>query len=576
MEGVGVMNGFQMGQTVVAKLTGIFVALIVVIVVVAGIVFYQTSRLMDSVSHNSNYAKFESVATETYLYFLKMDDQTNMWMGLYRYNNPSLVSSTLAQTLRYEQHLMSDAKKLTALSITPEQKKATANLEANVLAYDHYFQLAKQYYKTNHNMAAQSVFINNANVSNTLNSQLEKLLSFAQSSVINESIGLITQLRTTSIIAYLVIILIAVGMIFYIRRLLRPIASITQNLLKIANQDLRVEPLPVKSKDEIGDLIQSTNMMADNLRKLVRQLQTSSEQLSASSEETAASTEETAVSVNEIANQMQNVTELSNDGTNTVLDISQALLKLSSLIQIAKMKANSASSITEQTRDAASHGKQTVDKTIQSIQEIKQKTNETEQRMAELQQYSKQIEQIASTISEIAEQTNLLALNASIEAARAGEQGKGFAVVAEEVRKLAEQTREESSRVGGILSHILTVSDASVTVTQESQKAVATGVEMAQQSGQALEKILQAVSQTVEEVKGIDQVTQDEVANSDQIVALIKTVADVVEKTADSAQSVAAATEQISAAMQTISASTQESNQQAVRLNDLMTEFQMQ
>ena len=570
------MSGFQMGRTVIAKLTGIFISLILVIVVVAGIVFYQTSRLMDSVSHNSNYAKFESVATATYLYFLKMDDQTNMWMGLYRYNNPSLVNSTLAQTLRYEQNLISDAKQLTALSITPEQKKATANLEANVLAYDHYFQLAKQYYKSNHNMAAQSVFINNANVSNTLNNQLKNLLSFAQSAVINDSFGLITQLRTTSVIAYLVIILIAVGMIFYIRRLLRPIASITQNLLKIANKDLRVEPLPVKSKDEIGDLIQSTNTMADNLRQLVRQLQTSSEQLSASSEETAASTEETAVSVNEIANQMQNVTELSNHGTDTVLDISQALLKLSSLIQIAKMKANSASSITEQTRDAASHGKQTVDKTIQSIQEIKQKTNETEKRMAELQQYSKQIEQIASTISEIAEQTNLLALNASIEAARAGEQGKGFAVVAEEVRKLAEQTREESSRVGGILSHILTISDASVTVTQESQKAVATGVEMAQQSGQALEKILQAVSQTVEEVKGIDQVTQDEVANSDQIVALIKTVADVVEKTADSAQSVAAATEQISAAMQTISASTQESNQQAVQLNDLMTDFQMQ
>ncbi len=569
------MGGFQIGRTVIAKLTGIFIALIVVIVIVAGVVFYQTSRLMDSVSHNSNYAKFESVATETYLYFLKMDDQTNMWMGLYRYNDPSLVSSTMTQTLRYEQNLITGAKQLIALSVTPAQKKATANLVANVQAYDHYFQVAKQNYSVNHSLAAQSVFINNANVSNTLNAQLKNLLSFAQSSVINDSLSLITQLRTTSVIAYLVIILIAVVMIFYIRRLLRPIASITQNLLKISNHDLRVESLPVKSNDEIGDLIRSTNTMAENLRQLVKQLQTSSEQLSASSEETAASTEETAVSVNEIANQMQTVTELSNSGTNTVLDISQALLKLSSLIQIAKMKANSASSITSQTRDAANHGKQTVDKTIQSIQEIKQKTTETEKRMAELQQYSKQIEQIASTISEIAEQTNLLALNASIEAARAGEQGKGFAVVAEEVRKLAEQTREESSRVGGILSHILTISDASVTVTQESQRAVATGVDMAQQSGQALEKILLAVDQTVEEVKGIDQVTQDEVANSDQIVALIKTVADVVEKTSESAQSVAAATEEISAAMQTISASTQESNHQAIQLNELMAEFKM-
>ena len=77
------LNIFKLGRTVAGKLTGIFVILIVVIVVVAGVVFFQTSRLMDSVSRNSNSAIFENDATQAYLYFLKMDDQTNMWMGLY-------------------------------------------------------------------------------------------------------------------------------------------------------------------------------------------------------------------------------------------------------------------------------------------------------------------------------------------------------------------------------------------------------------------------------------------------------------------------------------------------------------
>lgn len=386
-------------------------------------------------------------------------------------------------------------------------------------------------------------------------------------------LGLVMQLRVVNIFSFSVIILFIVGLLYYIRRMLAPISFVTSHLMKIADGDLRVQQLEIKTDDEMSLLIQSMNTMVQNMDQLISTLQQSSLQLSSSSDDAAASTQETAASLAEIVGQMRHVNDSSNEGLRTVISISEAVENLVALIQVAEKRANSTRDTSVQMRDAAITGKNAVESTITSIENLKQKTSETEQTMIELQTHTQQIEKIASTISGIAAQTNLLALNASIEAARAGEQGKGFSVVAEEVRKLAEQTQHESSQVSGILSRITSLSNTGLSVAKESRDAVTISVEMVLQSGKTLDNILTAGEQTVKEVAGMDEVIQQEVSHAQQIASLMKNVNGVVEESAKSAQSVAESSMGINVAMDVVAKSMQDLNLQIVTLNDVLSKF---
>ena len=101
-----------------------------------------------------------------------------------------------------------------------------------------------------------------------------------------------------------------------------------------------------------------------------------------------------------------------------------------------------------------------------------------------LDQRSKEIGSIVDLITEVAEQTNLLALNAVIEAARVGEQGRGFAVVAEEVRKLAEQSRNAADEIGKLVRETQAESGNAVNSMQDGVKKVRAGTEAVLSSGE--------------------------------------------------------------------------------------------
>ncbi|MEO5369010.1 MAG: methyl-accepting chemotaxis protein [Magnetococcus sp. DMHC-1] len=129
-----------------------------------------------------------------------------------------------------------------------------------------------------------------------------------------------------------------------------------------------------------------------------------------------------------------------------------------------------------------------------------------------------------SIIEEIARQTNLLALNAAIEAARAGEQGKGFAVVAAEVRKLAERSQLAAAEIG---------------------KITASGMEVAENAGKMLEKLVPSIQKTADLIGEISGASVEQNANAERISQSLQTLEGVVQANAGAAEEIAATAEEL-------------------------------
>lgn len=373
-------------------------------------------------------------------------------------------------------------------------------------------------------------------------------------------------------ISVLVLILGVTVSILLTRMIHNPIAELTEIANQYAQGDLR-NLVKVKTSDEIGQLADSLRAMHHNFVEMITNIRSASDHLAAASEEMAASTEEVTAASEEISKSMEGLAGEAEKGNSSMLEASQTLVQLSSLIQMAKAKADYTCQNSENTLLAAENGRIKVDESVTKMGNIKEQTENSSQIIGELSDYSKQISQIIDTITNLAKQTNLLALNAAIEAARAGEHGRGFAVVAEEVRKLAEQSDQGAQEITTLVKKITEKTYVAVNAMAQNVSEVEYGVATVNEAGLALDRILQAVKQTTLETREIGNLTSEEVANSEQVVRLIDHLATVIETVAAHGEEVSASAEEQSATMQTVAASAEETSAMAEQLKNSIDKF---
>lgn len=353
-------------------------------------------------------------------------------------------------------------------------------------------------------------------------------------------------------ISVVLLILISVAILFTVNRIMSPMDIMMDEMRHLSTGDFRKRNNVVDSSNELGLLAEAVEDMRAGVSRVVSRVNESSTNLSAAAEGLNTTAAQSALASNQIADSIMKVAQGTQEQLSAVGGTSESIEHLNDTIQHIVVTADAAASQGLEAADVAREGGQTLEEAITQIKHIETSTLKSTEVVTALGERSAEIGQIIDTITGIAEQTNLLALNAAIEAARAGEQGRGFAVVAEEVRKLAESSREAAQQIADLIEVTRKDTEEAVAGMQQSSKDVQVGAKNIISMGEAFRRIIDIVGKVSEQVDGISKEISGLAKNGEDIVEHMRVISKSSSGAAEEAQTVSAATEEQSASIDEI------------------------
>jgi methyl-accepting chemotaxis protein len=299
---------------------------------------------------------------------------------------------------------------------------------------------------------------------------------------------------------------------------------------RIAEGDLS-QDLPQDRRDEPGQLMAAMQRMTLSLRSLIGRIGVGVSQIAAAAEQLSAITAQTSAGV-----QTQ---KLETEQTAT------AMHQMAATVQEVAQSAEQASLAARNADQQAQQGNQLVQQAVSQIGDLAVEVEQSAAAIQTLNQESTRIGSVLEVIRSVAEQTNLLALNAAIEAARAGEQGRGFAVVADEVRALARRAHDSTEEIESLIASLQCMAQGAVKQMDSSRELTRRTVTLADQAGDALGRITQAVS-TIEQMnQQIAAAAEEQSLVADGISESVTRVRDIGEQSASASEQTASSSAEL-------------------------------
>ena len=345
------------------------------------------------------------------------------------------------------------------------------------------------------------------------------------------------------VLAFIIAIIIGV---LITRLITRPIAQAVENAQRIAKGDL-TQAITTDRTDEAGQLLMALSDMQGGLKSTLVEIANASDQLASAAEELSAVTDESTRGLTRQNDEIQQAATAVNQMTAAVDEVAS--------------NAVSTSEASRQATAEAEDGRQQVEQAVSGMSSMVVEINDSTQSVADLAGQVREIGKVIDVIRGIADQTNLLALNAAIEAARAGEQGRGFAVVADEVRALAHRTQTSTVDIEKMIGEVQAGADGAVAAMNKSLTWANNTQTLAQNAGQALERITASVASINERNLVIASASEEQAQVAREVDRNLLNIQDLSTQTAAGAHQT--------------NASSQDLSRLATSFNMLVSKFQL-
>jgi len=302
------------------------------------------------------------------------------------------------------------------------------------------------------------------------------------------------------------------------------IEKLLQEVSAVGDGDLRVQA--EVTPDTLGVLADSFNYMIEELAKVVGRVQSTAVQV-----------------MNATRRILDGSADLAQASETQVSQISQtteAVEALAIFIQNVARNALLSADVAQEALRYANNGQQSVRQTIEGMMLIRENVQETSKKIKRLGERSNEIGEIVRIIEDIADQTNLLALNAATQSAMAGEHGRGFAVVADEIRLLAERSTESTKRIDTLVKSIQGDTYEAVVAMEDSTQEVVKGSQLADEAGNALNSIYNAVERQAQMIESIARAANDQTSVSEAVAVAMGQISEITRQTNFGTQEAAA------------------------------------
>jgi methyl-accepting chemotaxis protein len=375
--------------------------------------------------------------------------------------------------------------------------------------------------------------------------------------------------------AIIAFILAVVGSLVISIMITKPLKNMSRIASLVKGGDLS-KRIKVTAKDEIGDLQIAFNQMTDSLSGVLSEVGVAVEEITNMSYKLSDGVQISSAATQQITAIVESVAEGAQSQINSVNTTAAITREISEGVVVTANKTQTVAQAATDAAHIAKEGSQNINIINEKIIGIKDNVVNSAKLVEKLGNKSAEVTGMVKVIRDIAGKTNMLALNAAIEAARAGEAGKGFAVVANEIRNLAEQTREASKSIEALLIEIKKETDYTVTSMNQGLIEVEAGTVAIGATYSTFNKIIEEIHVVAGEINTVSESVLGLKGETERIINSIDEINEIAETTSLGTQSVLAGTEEQASSMQEINTLASGLSDMAVTLKGIIAKFKME